>query len=202
MKLFIINSKLSSIPSLVFLIFALLIFNSCEEDIETYYLTDEERSLALLYEKGDTFKLRDSNDKIHNYYINKIDSGIGQYDFLGIPQYKYEKFKIIFMNITENHFNGSIGCDKSDNIFDYGLEIELPNVYFNVKYRDKENYHYKLQQKEQIEIDGIIYTNVYIFNNATSETVEPTQKIYLNMEYGFLKLEDLEKDVVYTIVRK
>ena len=51
-------------------------------------------------------------------------------------------------------------------------------------------------------LDDITYNDVYIFNNATSDTAEPTQKIYLNTEYGFLKLEDLEKDVVYTIVRE
>ena len=106
------------------------------------------------------------------------------------------------MNMSENHFNGSMGCDKSDNIFDYGIEFKLPNDYFNIKYRDKEKYNYKLQKKEQFEIDDITYNDVYIFNNATSETAEPTQKIYLNTKYGFLKLEDLEKDVVYTIVRE
>jgi hypothetical protein len=200
-KLFII-SRLFFVAHVPILIFVIIFLNSCEKDIETYYLTDEERRLVLLYEKGDTFKLKDSNDKIHSYYINKIDSGIGQYDFLGVPQYKYEKFSVSYMNISENHFNGRMGCDKSDNIFDYGVEIELPNVYFNIKYRDKEIYNYKLQKKEHFKIDGIIYNDVYIFNNATSETAEPTQKIYLNTEYGFLKLEDLEKDVVYTIVRE
>jgi hypothetical protein len=191
----------STIQSLSFILVALL-FNSCEKKVETYILNDEETELTLLYQKGDTIKLKNKHDEIFSYYIYNVDSGIAESDFLGIPQSKTEWMNIRFKHVKNEHFVGVINSDKADGVFDYRIEIEFPKNTIEINYLDNNQNNYKLQKEEEFGINGISYQDVYIFNNATSETAEPTQKIYLNTEYGFLKLEDLEKDVVYTIVRE
>jgi hypothetical protein len=182
------------------IIIGTITFNSCEKDIKTYYLTDEEKGLVMLYNESDTFKLKNNDNKIYSFYINRIDSGIAENDFLGVPQYEYEYLSIDF-KLIDRYDKSSIYSAKPENVFRYLIKFKFPDNYFEIDY-DSEKKRYKLQNVEQLEINGISYQDVYIFNNATSETAQPTQKIYLNTEHGFLKLEDLEKDVVYTIVRE
>jgi hypothetical protein len=126
-------------------------------------------------------------------------------DFLGVSKYIRETGAIFFEGLSgkNSNYNGGIGMSKTNEGFEYTIECAFSeNILFELYYKSNKHNDYRLQKLDQLEVDGVIYQDVYIFNNATSETAEPTQKIYLNTEYGFLKLEDLEKDVVYTIVRE
>ena len=197
------NSKIThNINNVLFIIFLFFIagFYSCEKDeLKTYTLTEEEKKL-ILYQENDTFSLKDSNNNQYNFYVDdKIDFYFDTVDFLGVPQYKSEHGAISFRRINENKYSGGVNLNVNNEGFRYHLNIYFLNNSFEIIY-NKENY--KLKNVDQMVIDETTYHDVYIFNNATSETAEPTQKIYLNTEYGFLKLEDLEKDVVYTIVRE
>jgi hypothetical protein len=202
MKKFVKINRLFFLAHVPILVLVILFFNSCEKKVETYYLNDEETELTLLYQSGDTIKLKNKNKEIFSYYVYNVDSGIAESDFLGVSYSKTEWMNIRYKYVKNEHLVGEINSDKADNVFDYRIKIEFSENTIVINYLDNNQNNYKLQKKDQLKVDGTTYNDVYIFNNATSETAEPTQKIYLNTEYGFLKLEDLEKDVVYTIVRE
>ena len=196
------NYYYKSFPIVIMGIF-LIIINSCEiNELEKFSLTPNEKAL-ILYNESDTIVFRNRSNEQHFFYVNKKNNFYyDTIDFLGVPKYKSETGSIYFKRIAEEDYSGGVFMNKdNENRFNYVINLDFPNVYFEISYTDDSSFKHRLQKTEQIEINGLKYNDVYIFNNATSETAEPTQKIYLNTEYGFLKLEDLEKDVVYTIVR-
>ncbi len=177
------------------------VFLSCKKDLDTYYLTEHEKCLGTLYDEGDTLIFLNEDKERFLYLIYKIDSGIAETDFLGVPKYNFEWIRTEFENITNSSFKGHIGIDKQKDFFDYLVKIEFPESYFYFSYRNEEKYSYKTKIIDEYTLDNYIYSNVYVFNNTTIDSADPTQKVYLNKEYGFLKFEDLESGHTYTIVR-
>ena len=186
----------------IILLLVIITISSCEKEIKTYRFTDEERKL-MLFEIGDTIKLSDNKKTKHLFYVNNNkDSSIEEHDFLGKTQYKFE-ILIVEFSYLNGDYAGNIRATKANRVFDYYIEIELPESSFKIFHQKNMDTYDTMQMLDYMNINGINYHNIYVFNNTIlNEKDKATQKIYLNTEYGFLKLEDLEKDVVYTIVRE
>jgi hypothetical protein len=169
-------------------------FYSCkkQEGSEIYYLTNKEKEL-ILYDDSDSFKLKDNQGNYYEFITRRSDFHMADYKPLGLYQYTYESGSVYFQGISGgNVFYGNIDLNTGVDGFQYFIWMSNSKISFKFSYGGNQGF---LPMKDTIIVEDFVYNDVYFLENAL-------QFVHLNTEYGFLRIEDIESGLTYTIVRE
>lgn len=160
--------------NLLILISIPLLLFSCKKKIY-HSFTDEERAF-LVYEHGDTFKLKDVNSGEILTYTVTSKSVEFEPDFGplagGRKEHFMERGRIEFERLDNSSNSGYIYIYK-DKVDQFSLGIDFKH---NISFRTSGNH--TPTSIENLNINGVKYDNVHNYDNA----------MYFSKDVGFVKL--------------
>uniref|UniRef100_UPI004049C7FF hypothetical protein n=2 Tax=Flavobacterium sp. TaxID=239 RepID=UPI004049C7FF len=164
-----------------------LIFQSCSKSDDYYSLPEEAKSL-ILYEIGDTFKLKKiSTDEIITLtvfskeidYYKESSSGNWGFGFGSGSDSYYERGHYSFSD-ESNYYDGTIFVDASSSKDSFEFTAYLNNSFGNYY----ETFAYQDEFLPSIEVDGIEYMDIYLIRAYS-------QVIFYSKENGIIKIDDI-----------
>lgn len=153
-------------------------FSSCTKE-KYMYLTEAEKAF-LVYNEGDVFKLLEENTgdtlgfEVNRRYIGFRSEKVHWPATMWIEEYA-EEGMISFSGgrIFVSRYTGDY----------FEIYISINEITFD----------YYSKTIEEMEVHGVVYKDVDVF-------MEDYAILYFSKEYGFLKIEDSEANVLYSII--